>query len=247
MRQNANKFARKRVIKEPKKLFFQVIEYIAFCYNYLVQDNAQGNVYYSQSDPAHNKTYHFEDWLKVRFMEDYLQKQRNNFHHDDVREMRFYSESEKSFTDLDGKIKRDKIDIFITNLNLGSQNYWAKNAVEEDIYFVVECKRLKGNSKNVEYLTDIQKFVERQYKTRFLFTGMIAFIEKSSISIDKIIADINTKLQKHTHITTTQTLTLFPINNFQYCRLSKHEQSFPPHNLIEVYHLFFDYSNIIVP
>ena len=120
---------------------------------------------------------------------------------------------------------------------------------EEDIYFAIECKRLK-NTTSVDsalYVTDIQKFVERQYKFRFPFEGMIGFVEKSSILIDVIIDDINKRLRNHSTIRTIQELTPFAIHKkFEYCRLSKHNKNVPKVFTIEVYHLFFDYSRIIV-
>ncbi|MDM8529440.1 hypothetical protein QUF58_14695, partial [Anaerolineales bacterium HSG24] len=62
-----------------------------------------------------------------------------------------------------------------------------------------------------------------------------------------IIDDINRRLRESKTIITTQALIPFDVKDFDYCRLSKHKQNFSPNNPIEVYHLFFDYSNIIVP
>ena len=95
-------------------------------------------------------------------------------------------------------------------------------------------------------MTDIQKFVEREHTFRFPFEGMIGFVEKSSISIDAIINDINERLRNHSNIITAQKLIPFPIKDFDYCRISKHNKNHPIRILIEVYHLFFDYSNLIV-
>lgn len=244
MNKDARKFTRKRV-RYSKKLFLQVLEYVVFCYNRLKQDNKEKQYVISQSFCRDHTNFSFEDWLKTRLIEDYLQQLRIHFHYSGIREIRFNSETEKWYEDRTGRIKKDKIDIFISNLGL--QGYWA-GKVEEDIYFAFECKRLKNTSKNSEergYLSDIQKFVSRKYKFRFPFTGMIGFVEKSSISIDDIINDINKRLQKSSNIITIQELTPFKVKNFKYCRLSKHKKTFPRNIPIEVYHLFFDYSKII--
>ncbi|MDM8519671.1 hypothetical protein QUF64_06465 [Anaerolineales bacterium HSG6] len=244
MNKGARKFAKKRAIKYLKKLFYQVLEYVTFCYNRLVQDKRT----YSEGFCKNSTGYDFESWLKVRFVEDYLQERRKHLSYSAIKDIRFLPEPEKSYTDLKGVVRRDKIDIFITNLNLGSQSYW-NNIAEEDIYFAIECKRLKNTSKSSEksgYLSDVRKFVERKYKFRFPFTGMIGFVEKSSKSIDTIIDDINRRLRESQTITTTQELVPFEVKDFDYCRLSKHKQNFSPNKSIEVYHLFFDYSNIIV-
>ncbi len=222
-----------------------MLEYVAFCYNRLKQDNAEKQYVISQRYCRDHTDFSFEDWLKTRLIKDYLQQLRPHFHHSGIRSIRFDSETEKVYEDETGKIKKDKIDVFISNLGL--QSYWA-GQVEEDIYFAFECKRLKNRSKNSQergYLSDIQKFVSREYKFRFPFTGMIGFVEKSSISIDDIINDINKRLRKSSTITTTQELMPFEVKDFQHCRLSKHKKAFPKNIPIEVYHLFFDYSKII--
>ncbi len=238
MSRDARKFTQNRAIKHSKKLFFQVLEYVAFCYNRLKQDNRK----YSKSYCRNNTSFTFEDWLKIRFIKDYLRQLKAYFHYSSIQAIHFFSETEPDYKDMTGKTRGDRIDIFITNLGL--QNYWS-NVVAEDIYFVIECKRLKNFSGNTAYLTDIQKFVEREYDFRFPFTGMIGFVEKSSISIDKIIDDINIRLQKSSNITTTQELTSFEIENFSHCRLSKHIRT-ASRTPIEVYHLFFDYADVII-
>jgi hypothetical protein len=239
MNKGSRKFARKRAISHSKKLFLQLLEYVTFCYSCLKQNK----ICYSESWCKNNTAFSFEEWLKIRFIEDYLRKFREHFHCSKIETIRFYPETQPNYKDMAGKIRGDKIDIFITNLGL--QRYW-NGIVEEDIYFAIECKRLKNRSKNAEYLTDIQKFVTREYKFRFPFTGMIGFVEKSSISIDDIIDDINQRLQNSSAITTIQELTPFGLNKFNYCRVSKHEK-ITSNDPIEVYHLFFDYSNIIIP
>ena len=243
MNKSARQFTRKRAIGHSKKLFLQVLEYVAFCYNCLKQDNAEKQVCYSESYHKNHTSFAFEDWLKVRFIEDYLQLLRNQFH-PSIKGIRFYSETEKTYKDENNIQRRDKIDIFITNLGL--QSYWG-SVEPEGIYFSIECKRLKNRSKNAKYLTDIQKFTEREYEFRFPFEGMIGFVEKSSISIDDIIDDINKRLRESSSIITTQELTTFEVRNFQYCRLSRHKKSSSPNTPIEVYHLFFNYAQIITP
>ena len=238
MSRDARKFTRNRAIKHSKKLFLQVLDYIAFCYNRLKQDKVQ----YSKSYCKNNTSFTFEDWLKVRFIKDYLRQLRSHFHYSNIQTIRFFPETEPDYRDITGKTRGDKIDIFITNLGL--QNYWS-NVAEEDIYFVIECKRLKNFSKNAAYLTDIQKFIEREYDFRFPFEGMIGFVEKSNVSIDEIIDDINVRLLKFSTITTTQKLSPFALKNFPYCRLSKHIKT-TSRIPIEVYHLFFDYADIII-
>jgi hypothetical protein len=245
---HAEAFVQKRATKHSKKLFLYVLEYVVFCYKCLRRNNAEKQVCYSKSYCRNHTSFFFEDWLKVRLIEDYLQQLRSYFHYSGIKDIRFESETEKIYKDGTGKIKKDKIDIYITNLGL--QRYWANaDIVEEDLYFTIECKRLRDTSKNAEesgYLSDIRKFVEREYKFRFPFTGMVGFVEKGSMPIEDIINDINKRLQKSSTIHTTQELTPFEVKDFQYCRLSKHRNIFLLNRSIEVYHLFLDYSRIII-
>jgi hypothetical protein len=243
MNENAHKFTEKRAIKLSKKRFIQVVEYVVFCYNLLKKDNEQNKICYSKKKKP--KSIAFENWLKIRFVEDYLQQYKGHLAcYSQIEKIRFDYETVKTYIDPTGEIREDKIDVFISNLGL--QEYWG-TVTEENIYFALECKRLKNTSHNADYVTDIQKFVERQHIFRFPFEGMIGFVEKSSISIDAIINDINERIRSHSGIVTTQELTYFPIHeNFHYCRFSKHCKSRPKRISIEVYHLFFDYSNLIV-
>lgn len=241
MSEGAHKFTEKRAIKLSKKRFIRVIEYVVFCYNLLKKDNEENHICYSKKKKP--KKIAFEDWLKIRFVEDYLQQFKRHLQCSQIEKIRFNYETEKTYIDSIGEIRKDKIDVFISNLGL--QKYWGTVA-EEDIYFALECKRLKNTSHNADYVTDIQKFVEREHKFRFPFEGMIGFVEESSISIDAIISDINERLRNHSTIITTQELIPFLIKNFDSCRFSKHIKNHPGKILIELYHLFFDYSGLIV-
>lgn len=245
MSESAHKFTKKRAIKLSRKQCIQILEYVVFCYDRLKRDNEENRVYYSISYCRKHTGFKFEDWLKMKFVDDYLQKFKSDFQKYQIKEIQFQYETWKPYIDQVGKERRDQIDIFISNLGL--QKYWG-NVVKEDLYFAIECKRLKNTSKNASYITEIQKFVERQHKRfRFPFEGMIGFVEKSSISIDAIIDDINERLKTHSTIRTNKELTPFPIcKDFKYCRLSKHDRILPEVISIEVYHLFFDYAKLIV-
>ena len=247
MTETAHNFTRKRDAKRIKKQFLQVLEYMVFCYHYLKKDNEENQLPYSKNDCSTNTAFTFEDWLKIRFVEDYLQEFKNHFNCPDIKEIHFQYETQKTYIDPSGKQRIDKIDVIISNLGL--QEYWS-GVREEDRYFAFECKRLHNTANNANYISDIKKFAERQYKVRSPFEGMIGFVEKSSISIETIILDINQRLRDHDAIKTLQELTSIepaaPGNDFKYCRLSKHSKSFEQRITFGVYHLFFDYSNLIV-
>ncbi len=240
----ATNFKPNRSLNYSKKLFITLIKHTTFCYAQLIKKSEDVEIDippYSRDYCKKHTKFKFEDYLKKEFVNKYLQEQKKNFGSLAIERIDFQYETEKDYT-KDGIKASDKTDIFISNLGL--QTHWSK-IKREDIYFVFECKILKNTSKNNAYIGDIQKFVEREYKFRFPFEGMIGFVEKSSKPIDEIIADINRRLQNSSDITTTQKLTPFTVKNFDYCRLSKHKKITSP-NSIEVYHLFFDYSKVIV-
>ena len=244
MTKDASKFTEKRRRGNIRRRFLQVLEYVVFCYDRLIEDNKNQNVSYCISHQRQHSLIHFEDWLKIRLVEDYLQKQKLAFPGSFIQEIHFQYETSKPYSDHTGRTRVDKIDIFISNLGL--QKYWS-GTVEENRYFAIECKRLKNKSNNPSYISDIEKFVDRQHQSRSPFEGMIGFVEKSSISMEDIIDDINGRLTNHSTIRTIQQLSPFPIHKtFKYCRFSKHEKIGFKGLTIEVYHLFLDYSDLIV-
>lgn len=240
---NANIFVRGK-IPISEKLFSKVLEYFVFCYNRLLDDSFKVSQIYCREHTTHD----FEFCLKNSLVQ-YLQDQKNKiaFQDESVQRVEYQLETNKTYIQ-DCIERRDMIDIYVSNLGL--QSAWnGTNA--EDIYFAFECKRLKNNEKNTEYITDIGKFVDRDYWQtgyRFPFNGLIGFIEKSETAIKDIIEDIDTKIQNsdtiNSIITNNSVLDVCPTVNSELCKISKHM-----HNsvslVIEVYHLFFDYSDII--
>jgi len=240
---NANIFVRgKTSISE--KLFSKVLEYFVFCYYRLLNDSIKISQTYCHKNTAHD----FEFCLKNSLVQ-YLQDQRNKiaFRDKSVQRTEYQLETNKTYIQ-DGIERRDMIDIYVSNLGL--QSAW--NSINaEDIYFAFECKRLKNNEKNAEYITDIVKFVNRDYWQtgyRFPYNGLIGFLEKGETSINDIIEDIDTKIQNSNTIksilTKNNVLYDCPTVDFELCKISKHK-----HNsvslVIEVYHIFLDYSEII--
>lgn len=244
---DATNFKRNTALKYSKQLFISTIHYIIFCYSLIKKDTEDVEIEIPPYSKNYCKTYtkfwpKFEDYLKRELVNNYLQEKQSVFGNEAIEKLSFQYETEKDYI-KDGIKASDKIDIFVSNLGL--QHYWGE-IKKDDIYFVFECKRLENKSKNTAFIGDIEKFVERDYVGfRFPFEGMIGFVEKSNISINEIIEDINKKLRISSSITTIQELTPFEIENFQYCRLSEHKKIVSS-DLIEVYHLFFDYSNIII-
>lgn len=226
-----------------KTLFLNILQYMVFCYNKLLSDNVK----FSKQACKENTSLKFEDYLKFRFIDNYLNRPTNKRDCTiyDIQTITFQAEVEKLYT-INNYTQGDKIDIFVSNLSL---NHFGNNVAQEDIYFAFECKRLANTSKNNDYINDIVKFVERSYNFRLPYNGMIGFVEKYNPSVDSIISDIENKLQKHQSIKSIASngniLQKFPIQNIVYGRYSMHNHNYQNHK-IEIGHLFLDYSKMVI-
>ncbi|MCD4795025.1 MAG: hypothetical protein K8R54_17460 [Bacteroidales bacterium] len=240
----ANSFKHKT--NHVKTIFDDVVNYLVFSYHQLLESKEQ----ISKSYCEEHTSFKFEDYIKWYFVKKYLQKQENKTKSgiSKIQNLTFQFETEKEYW-KNGKMQRDKIDIFVSNLGLPSAwNHIAK----EDHYFAFECKRIKQKETiDNAYLSDIEKFINRDYwKTgfRFPFNGMIGFVENKLPDIPKIIEDLEIKLSSETYNTfilgNKKNLKEHKISNFKYCRVSEHKH-ISKKITIKVYHLIFDYSEIL--
>jgi hypothetical protein len=220
----------------------KIIWYIIECY-LLVAKNKEK---YSKIWVKENTTLKFENFLRNRFVEDYLSRNKTILIQEIscLNEINFTYETEKEYIDTqDNKIKSDKIDIYINKLGL--QNEWKNN--DENIYFALECKRIEKLSDVTRYISDIRKFVNRKHmNTRLPFEGQIAFIENKSICHKTFRKKVNCNLKNNTSIITKSSLDPINLNDkYDGSYLSEHQRKTSQQNF-SIYHLFFDYSNIVV-
>jgi hypothetical protein len=243
-RVQANIFVKDKISLTRKK-FDDITGYFIYCYKQILHDHVK----LSQTDCKQKTRLDFEFCLKENLVS-YLQNPSNKIKCNikNIITIDFQQETNKTYKQ-DGIKSVDEIDIFVSNLGLNST--W-DSVNNENIYFAFECKRLKNTSKNNDYISDIEKFIQRDYWQtgfRFPFNGLIGFVEKSTISIEMIIDDIDIKLQKHPLIKSLHEngRIILKSNNqkFNYAKTSKHKHNSTPY-IIEVVHLFFDYSEIII-
>lgn len=232
--------------KLPRTLFNKVLDYLIYSYNQMISNNVK----YSERFCRDSTTYAFEDFLKWNFVKSYLQNEKNkkNSGIKEIFYLTFQFETEKEYI-KDEILRRDKIDIFVSSLGLNTS--W-NNEAKEDHYFAFECKRLKNKEKNNLYISDIEKFANRDYWQtgfRFPYYGLIAFVEKSKLSINDIVSDIEVRILNKDNLNPVKKdATVFYnciSNDFPYCKLSKYHHNSVP-IIIKIYHLFFDYSQIII-
>lgn len=124
-----------------------------------------------------------------------------------------------------------------------------KNDLKDySVYFAIECKRITKNSDANGYVGDTVKFSERIYKEKRLpFEGQIGFIENPKISHSSICPIVNKKLKSLKNLTTIKELeaTKFKFD-FEGSYRSLHEKSNIGKDKFSVFHLFFNYSNIVI-
>lgn len=201
---------------------------------------------YSKSWVKENTQIDFEDYLKFEFIDNYLSKNKHllNGKFSELETINFSAETQKRYIDTSINMQRvDKIDIFIDRL--GIQNEW--NEVEENIYFAVECKRIGKLSDTSKYVADIEKFTTRNHTNlRLPFEGQLAFIENESLDVIQITEKINAKLKKHQIITTKKYLCATNINSSNNIYYSEHKKNFNKKDHFCIYHLFLNYSKIVL-
>ena len=156
----------------------------------------------------------------------------------------FEGETQKRYLDAkDGKEKPDKIDIYINRLGLRSE--WGGKS---EVYFSIECKRIRIASDTSDYVNDIEKFTSRNHtNTRLPFEGQLAFIEEYSLDHLYISTEICKRLEKSTTIKTNQYLKPTKIHPIHSCTYrSEHTKNFRKNEVFTIDHLLLDYSEIVV-
>lgn len=242
MSSDAALFIEKRVkLVEPK--IHAILCYVIECHNIMIKDNVK----YSIKRVKEETRIMFEDFLRNRLVENYLNKKGDRFQSRilNMYKVSFSCETVKEYTDTDGKLANDKIDIYISNLAVSS----AFND-EKKLYYAIECKRIKkkvAKAKNCEtYIGDIKKFAERKHKEmRLPYEGQIAFMETTKIDNISFITEVNNILAQTTDFRTESELTHFNLcDDFSGSFKSSHSSD--PRGIFHIYHLLLDYSSIVV-
>ena len=232
---------RRKIGLNAENLFKKVIEYFVFCYQLQISDEVKYSRSFIENKTKGKKP---ENYLRNRFLYDYLRKKKSEFSNKKVERLYFLPEPGVEY-EGNGKEGDDLVDIFVTALPQDCIN--SKYDIE-DHYFAFECKRIKNKQTiDNEYLTDITKFISRDYwKTgfRFPFNGMIGFVEHKTPEIPKIIDNLKIKMSAKKY-NTVSNLQKYEIHDFDFCEISKHNH-ITEKKEITVYHLFLNYSKIIV-
>lgn len=184
-------------------------------------------------------TYKKEDYLTSCFVDDYLQKELQTLNSSTMDYSIANTETTEKYTShTDGKIHPDPIDIQVVDTALSNSL-----GIQDKVYFAIECKRIGSVS---EYVKDTIKFTDRNYsKTRLPIEGQLGYIEKQGWDHKRVSKKINKNLSSNTKIKTIKNLSSIGIlSGFDGTYFSRHEKKDKSH--FSVYHLFFNYSNIVI-
>jgi len=231
--------SRKTVNSDTKKRIKHILWYVLECHKLMTEDN----ITFSLSEIKKTKIKP-ENKFRNYLVDNYLRKNCHLFEGlAETDHIYFDKESEETF--IQNEIEHtDKIDIYIRDSAL-------KNAMKDNsqnVYFAIECKRIKIKSDSKEYVLDIQKYVERNHTNlRLPFEAQIAFIENDKLT-HKIISDEVNIILKETETITTDSF-LIPEklhSSFYDSYLSKHKKNFGNRNSFLIYHLMFNYSKVVI-
>jgi len=240
-----NVFVQNRKISATEKRIKIILWYVIECYLLVLKNQEKYSKIYVKNKTSYG--YKFENYLRTRLVDDYLNKNKDLLHKktSNLNEINFTKESEEEYSQ-NNKTEIDKIDIYVSNLGL--QKEWT--AQNENPYFAIECKRIKDLSESITgsygYISDIEKFCNRPYiLTRLPFEGQIAFIENKKIGHTTLHKKINDILETHKTIKTNSFLNPIVLSDkFDGTYLSKHKRK--NNQNFSIYHLLFNYSDIIV-
>lgn len=231
--------SRKTVNSDTKKRVKHILWYVLECYGLMMKDNVTFSLFEIKKTKIKPEN-EFRNYL----VDNYLRKNSHLFKGSaETDHIYFDKDSEETFFQDETK-RTDKIDIYIRDAALTNLT----NKENQNIYFAIECKRIKIKSDSNAYVLDIQKYVERKHTSlRLPFEAQIAFIENERLT-HKIISDeINTILNETKTIITDSFLTpekLHDSVNGTYS--SKHKKNFGNKDSFIIYHLMFNYSKVVI-
>ncbi len=219
-----------------------VMQYVVYCYQKMISDN---KIY----DFSKKGKLQKEDFLRNGLVDDYLSKKLNreyykNYISDNTNAEISFAKEENQVYEIDNELADDYIDISVKENKLSAL---MSNKTEDEIKIAIECKRINVNNDFNEYVKDIEKFTNRPFRTfRLHFEGQIAFVENPDFTHISTEGFINDILKTHPTIYTTQFLKQKPLSKtFEETYTSKHKRNYSNKNDFMIYHLLFNYSNIV--
>lgn len=215
----------------------KILRYTIDCYQLILKDGKK----YDYKEAGKIKP---EDFLRNGLVDDYMRKNIKLLNCNPIDQYTIINkEATESYYSTDDKLFHDdKIDIKIDYPAL------KRDSENDSVYYAIECKRFTKTSDASNYIGDTIKFSQRIYKEKRLpFEGQIGFIENSKISHSSIFSIINEKLKSNSDklVTHKELAPTIIKSNFDGVYKSLHEKANESKDKFSVFHLFFDYNNII--
>ena len=213
-----------------------IIYYIIDCYNDILENQ-------TKYDLSIKRKIKHENFLRNDLVDNYLRKNIKKLNSNTNEYSIFNKEATETYVNVSDNLDHDDpIEIHVVDKSL--QTTWSTTS---QVYFAIECKRIKVLSDTASYVEDTRKFSERDYKNlRLPFEGQIAFLESSKLSIVDIIDTINIKLNAHNTILTSRYLSPTKIHPAAATFDSSHMRNLDKKTTFSVDHIFLDYSKIVI-
>lgn len=248
---NASTFINNRTEKNAitQKRVKQILSYVLECYSIL----SSSGITYSKSQINLDTRIKYEDYYRNSLVDDFLipNKHLLSSKLSELDQITFGRENGSTYFDHSRNIQNisdDKIDICIQNI--GIHDLW--NDSNERVYLAIECKRIETLSDTVKYVEDTKKLSDREYNyTRLPYECQLAFLENDKLSHSLISKEINVKYaHSKSGVKTTKVLVLEKLHSMiDSTYISKHQKNFKSKNNMKgfyLYHLFLDYSKLVV-
>lgn len=219
-----------------------IMKYVCHCYLALLKEG-------TQYDFSNRGKVQKEDFLRNGLVNDYLSKKENktfykNYISDNPHVEIYFQKEENQPYQTDGVLADDFIDISIKETKLSEV---LSGETGDEIRFAIECKRINAAKDCIEYIKDIQKFVDRSFTTyRLPFEGQIAFIENTNFNPTKMEKEINARLKNINSIHTIHYLKVLQFHkDIDSSYASSHKRNYKNNQEFSIFHLFFNYSLVI--
>lgn len=200
---------------------------------------------YNDIIAKNKRTKNDEETIRDLFFDEYLNDDNYRNQNKELEDFHFEKEPKENIGYLD--IKAKKLNPYVST----------------KAYFVIECKRLDSNNLtgntglNAEYIKNgVCRFVEDYYSSYYDCNAMFGFIVESVNVQNDIVDNINSMLNKDFTLKTKKTSRIVNAkatqvmqyvdfaNGYQYSYISKHTHTSGKN--IDLYHLMFDLSSIII-
>ncbi|GHV23606.1 hypothetical protein FACS189428_7330 [Clostridia bacterium] len=229
------------IYQETESYIRLVMKYIIYCYKKMITDKKTYD--YSRKGKINQ-----EEFLRNGLVDDYLTKKSNKEYYirsvSGYSNVKIYFQAEERMSYSDGVLRDDYIDISIKATPLSE--IWG-DQTEDEIKFAIECKRINKHTDYNKYKKDIDKFIARPHTTfRLPFEGQIAFLENKTINHTTTKDEVNKLLHADNQYLVSELAFTQLEENIDYSYSSKHKRSYQPFKSFSIFHLFLDYSAIVI-